>query len=200
MTNHNVLASRTQIQSKSPTPEEKTSYKAILFDIDGTLANSWKLGYDATAAILQKNNIAPITEEIYHECTRYCTPHRLALHAGLNPTEETFQEVGNALAKEFDEMYVDLVSTQTAGFYPGMHDLLNDISPRVKIGALTNACLAYADAVLKVNSIHDRFISVHGADSVPKVNDILKSGLFSFVVSSLNQIQMGYCTYAWKSM
>lgn len=147
----------------------KPSYKAILFDIDGTLADSWKLGYDATAAILQKHNIQPITQEIYHDCTRYCTPERLARHAGLHPINDKieFEEVGDKLAKEFDEMYVNLVSKSTAGFYPGIHDMLQSIKPR-KVGALTNACVAYAHAVLNANSINDIFISVHGADSVPK--------------------------------
>jgi beta-phosphoglucomutase-like phosphatase (HAD superfamily) len=46
----------------------------------------------------------------------------------------------------------------------------------IKFACLTNACVAYAHAVLKVNSIvgdindtslYDKFLSIHGADTVP---------------------------------
>ncbi len=192
------------------------------------MADSWKLGFDATQVVLTNNNIEPITEETYHFCTRYCTPDRLARHAGLEPPDEIdtnvnenefeneFEKVGNQLAKEFDELYVGLVSTKTAGFYNGILDLLLDLPQKsegsgevtgvdmgrstkyVKVAALTNACVAYAHAVLKTNcpvlgndknqhgnvegkastltetagddngGIYKRFISIHGADTVPQ--------------------------------
>jgi len=164
----------------------------VIFDIDGTLANSWKLGYDASQVVLANNQIPAITEELYHECTKYSTPDRLARHAGLLPEKDgnVFMEVGEALAKEFDDLYVGLVSIETAGFYDGISDLIlglphdSDTSHkrRVKVAALTNACVAYAHAVLKTNcpllkgnseyrgqiGIYERFISIHGADTVPK--------------------------------
>jgi haloacid dehalogenase superfamily, subfamily IA, variant 1 with third motif having Dx(3-4)D or Dx(3-4)E len=156
----------------------------IIFDVDGTLANSWKLGFDATQVILQKNNLPLIDEDLYHQCTRYSTPERLARHAGLDPDTDTdFWSVGNRLADEFDSLYVDLVSIQTAGFYDGIHDLilkLNEVTGgRVRIAALTNACVAYAHSVLKTNcpktsfgsdreGIYEKFVSIHGADTVAK--------------------------------
>jgi len=172
--------------------------KGVIFDIDGTLANSWKLGFDATQVVLRNNGIEEITEDLYHECTRYSTPDRLARHAGLLPEDsEKYQKVGAQLAKEFDELYVGLVSMKTAGFYDGILDLIfslpdskyNDSNRSVKVGALTNACVAYAHAVLKINcpvcnseykndesksnfinqnSLYSRFESIHGADTVPK--------------------------------
>lgn len=165
--------------------------KGIIFDIDGTLANSWKLGFDATQVVLKNNGIELITEELYHECTRYCTPDRLARHAGLVPeNEEEFHRIGEKLANEFDELYVGLVSLETAGFYDGIQDLIlrlpkdeNLERRNVKVAALTNACVAYAHAVLKTNcpnlsesirenksngGVYERFTSIHGADTVPK--------------------------------
>lgn len=160
----------------------------VIFDIDGTLADSWKLGFDATQVVLKNRNIPLITEELYHECTRYCTPDRMARHAGLLPEkDENFAEIGQQLADEFDELYVGLVDTKTAGFYEGIEDLLlklpsahDDEKERVKIAALTNACVDYAHAVLKTNcpilskgregkgGIYERFISIHGADTVKR--------------------------------
>lgn len=156
--------------------------KGFIFDIDGTLADSWKLGYDATQVVLKNNNIPLIDEDLYHECTRYSTPDRLARHAGLDPDkDEEFWTVGGRLADEFDKLYVGLVSTETAGFYEGVEDLILKIpntNEGVRVAALTNACVAYAHAVLKTNcpktrgelgaeGIYERFLSIHGADTVP---------------------------------
>jgi phosphoglycolate phosphatase-like HAD superfamily hydrolase len=159
--------------------------KAVIFDVDGTLADSWKLGFDATVVVLDKNNIPSITEEIYHDGTRYATPERLARHAGLTPTHPDFEERGNALGKEFDDLYVGLVSLETAGFYPGIENLLMNIPSDVALGALTNAAVRYAYAVLEKNcptkqlqeagntgtgtlpEIYARFGSIRGADNVP---------------------------------
>ncbi len=148
-----------QEASISEQPIKPHEAEAIIFDIDGTLANSWKLGYDATQVVLKNNNIPIITEELYHECTKYSTPERLARHAGLTPSsssckndDEEFQRVGKKLADEFDELYVGLVNLDTAGFYPGIQDLIECIpSETKKVGALTNACVAYAHAVLQTN-------------------------------------------------
>jgi HAD superfamily hydrolase (TIGR01509 family) len=148
--------------------------EGVIFDIDGTLANSWKLGFDATQVVLKNRNIPLITEELYHECTKYSTPDRLARHAGYIPGENGFDEIGKVLAAEFDELYVGLVDKSTAGFYPGIDELILDLPVKrgVKVAALTNACVAYAHAVLKTNcdgrDLYSRFISIHGADTVPQ--------------------------------
>ena len=160
--------------------------EGVIFDIDGTLADSWKLGFDATQVVLKNQNIPLITEELYHECTRYSTPNRLARHAGLLPDEdEEFEAVGQKLADEFDELYVGLVSMETAGFYDGIQELILTLPSKtgmgrdVKVAALTNACAAYAHAVFRTNcpviskgregpGIYERFDSIHGADTVAK--------------------------------
>jgi len=203
--------------------------QAIIFDIDGTLVDSWKLGYDATLVVLKNNQLPLINEETYHEGTKYSTPQRLARHAGLEPSPITiptniidndsddiddeatsskennllFEQMGNKLGAEFDELYVGLVSTETAGLYPGIKEVLERIvtsatqqqQPSIMMGCLTNACVSYAHAVLKVNDndndtdnandndndndnsnnkvvtgvvgLQEMMISVHGADTVP---------------------------------
>lgn len=148
-----------------------TKLKGILFDIDGTLADSWKLGFDATQVVLKQNNIPEISEKCYHEHCIYATPERLGRHAGLIPDQDqSFEEVGNRLGNEFDNLYVDLVSKETAGFYPGIMTIIEELPSDIKLGALTNACVAYAHAVLKSNCDSDtraRFVTVNGADNVP---------------------------------
>lgn len=159
---------------------QRTSFhdvQAVIFDVDGTLADSGKLGYDATLEILAKYNIAPITYEEYCRCTRYTTPERLAHHAGLSPEDEEFETFGNQLACKFDDLYIGLVSRETAALFPGMFELICSLPENVKVGALTNAACRYAHAVLHANSdtvydsnfeLYRRFEVVLGADNVPR--------------------------------
>jgi hypothetical protein len=101
--------------------------------VDGT-ADSWKLGFDATIVVLDQNNIPSITEEQGHDGTRYATPENvLARHAGLTPTHPDFEKRGDALGKEFGDLYVGLVSLETAGFYPGIETLLTNIPADVAL-------------------------------------------------------------------
>jgi HAD superfamily hydrolase (TIGR01509 family) len=151
-------------------PSSYANLKGIIFDIDGTLADSWKLGFDATQSVLTKNGIEEIAEDEYHRCTRYCTPDRLARHAGLMPGDDDFEPVGIRLGAEFDTLYIGLVSLETAAFYPGIRELLQGLPSTVQLGALTNAAVAYAHAVFAVNlKSKDAvgFQSIHGADDVP---------------------------------
>jgi phosphoglycolate phosphatase-like HAD superfamily hydrolase len=168
-----------------PNPPPTKTASAVIFDIDGTLADSWRLGYDATAVVLQNNDLAhrvEFNEDIYHETCVYATPERLARTAGLTPESPNFEAVGADLGRQFDDHYVKLVSPQTCAFYPGMLDVLEKLPRETKLGALTNACVDYGHAVLKANcpvrtaldntyglgfALYSRFDTIHGADSVP---------------------------------
>lgn len=154
--------------------------QAVIFDVDGTLADSGQLGFDATLVVLERNGIPPITYDEYCDHTRYTTPDRLARHAGLTPEDtkpDRFQSEGQRLGKEFDDLYINLVSMETASFYPGMLEIVQNIPEEsVDLGALTNAAGRYAHAVLTVNNeecgaafdLYKRFGSILGADDVPK--------------------------------
>jgi len=186
-----------QASSLSATSSNDERVKGVIFDIDGTLADSWNLGYQATKTVLSEyhnnNNdketqhtpeTYPLTSEEYHFGCRYTTPERLARHVGLEPEHPSFEEVGEDLGSKFDDYYVKLVDKQTAGFYDGIGELLVKLNSGneddgVQLGALTNACVEYAHAVLKANcpeyskstlegKIYQRFSSIHGANSVPR--------------------------------
>jgi len=141
--------------------------KAVVFDIDGTLADSFQLGFSATNKVLTNNDFPEISGDEYHYGCRFTTPVRLARHTGLEPGDGEFEARGAKLGAEFDALYIGMVDTATAGFFPGIHELLSRAPPDVKIGALTNAAVAYAEAVLHANGVRSRFCSVHGADDVP---------------------------------
>lgn len=164
-------------------------FPQLIFDIDGTLADSGRLGFEATNTVLNKNGYPTVTEEEYLVGCRYTTPVRLARHAGLSENENSieFEAVGKRLGKEFDDYYISFVSIDTAPFFGGILELIENLPSDVRLGALTNAAGRYADAVFKSNSIaaaanknsifevaegtgslYSRFESVYGADEVPK--------------------------------
>eukprot|EP00970_Alexandrium_tamarense_P002095 scaffold283_cov194-Alexandrium_tamarense.AAC.8 len=194
----------TSESTATKTASATSGIRGVIFDIDGTLADSWNLGFQATLTVLTDYHNAnsgdskhtpetyPLTSEDYHFGCRYTTPERLARHVGLEPDHPTFKRVGEELGKQFDDYYVKLVDQKTAGFYNGIGNLLVRLhcgevvgeggGSGVQLGALTNACVEYAHAVLKANcpeyasdsttesdkAIYNRFTSIHGANSVPR--------------------------------
>jgi phosphoglycolate phosphatase-like HAD superfamily hydrolase len=151
----------------------------VIFDVDGTLADSGKLGFDATAVILEKHGLPAITYEEYCHCTRYTTPERFARHIGLtddtpNAEAAALRAKGDQLGQEFDDLHITLVSIETAGFFPGMLNLVENLPEHVSVGTLTNAAGRYAHAVLEANNqesafdLYKRFGSILGADEVAK--------------------------------
>eukprot|EP00596_Hydrurales_sp_CCMP1899_P004437 CAMPEP_0119042562 /NCGR_PEP_ID=MMETSP1177-20130426/15908_1 /TAXON_ID=2985 /ORGANISM="Ochromonas sp, Strain CCMP1899" /LENGTH=231 /DNA_ID=CAMNT_0007009455 /DNA_START=160 /DNA_END=855 /DNA_ORIENTATION=- len=142
------------------------NFRAVLWDVDGTLADSYLLGYTSTNTVFKNNGIEEIEEHVYHMGTKYTTPRRLAWHSTGDPDHACGQELG----KQFDELYVNLISLETAGFYDGIPNVLSTIikkHPNVKLGALSNACGAYVQGVLQVNGVSDDFRVGLGADDVP---------------------------------
>lgn len=150
---------------------------AILFDVDGTLSDSFELCFSSTNIILENNNYGKITEKEYHLGTKFCTSKRMANHATGDPDHE----IGNKLGKEFDDLYITLVSNKTCPFYPNMKDLLNNVlykNKNIVFGALSNACGSYVRGCLEVNDSIDLFNCHLGADDVkfpkPSPDGLLK--------------------------
>lgn len=188
----------------SPSAAYFQEVKAVIFDVDGTLADSGQLGFDATLVVLLKYNFPAISYADYCEGCRYTTPDRLARHAGLTPEKdyEAYHALGQKLGQEFDDLYINLVSMETAPFFSGMLDLVYNIPSTVRVGALTNAAGRYAHAVLKVNDntddgfLYQRFESILGADQVPKPKPFA-DGLLQ-VCRELN-VDPAYCVYIGDS-
>lgn len=139
--------------------------KAVLWDIDGTVSDSFRLGFESTRTVLTNNGQREITEDDYHQGTKFTTPRRFAWHVTGNPDDP----IGERLGEEFDLLYVKLVSSTTAPLFSGILDLFTNLKTKnLKLGALSNACGAYVRAVLLENNIDDIFDAGFGADEVPK--------------------------------
>ena len=197
---------------------EKPMQRALLFDIDGTLSDSFRLGFESTQRVLTLNGYKTIDEAEYHQGvlntmqlapflsfappsplssisslpqgTRYTTPARLSWHSTGEANE--LSPIGVELGRQFDEMYVELVSTETAPLYDGIAgfppipslfkakmsrypmrssvEMIRNVQtalPGLKLGALSNACGSYVEAVLRVNRLSNDFGVALGADQVP---------------------------------
>ena len=156
----NVLSLRMKMTFDSP------QLRVVLWDVDGTLSDSSMLCYESTNAVLRNNGMAEIGEDMYHQGTKLTTPRRMAWHSTGNPDDES----GIALGDQFDDLYVKLVSMDTAAFYDGIPDVLTSLlrkNPSLRHGALSNACGAYVRAVLQANGASDMFVVGLGADEVP---------------------------------
>jgi len=139
----------------------------VIWDVDGTLAASTDLGFSATNEVLRGAGHAEITKQDYELNCKYTTPRRFAAHATGNPDDPS----GVALGDAFDNLYVDMVNDKTCPLYGGIPELLAEQRSFGRSQAvLSNACGAYARAVLDANKISDVFVpgAALGADDVPE--------------------------------
>lgn len=169
--NRNSLTTTTALKALSKSEHARTmdggsGSVGVFWDVDGTLCDSYRLGFDSTNAVLSRHGCGPIDEAAYHTGTKYTTPRRLAWHVTGDPDHP----IGQGLGHEFDALYVDLVDLNTARLYEGMDKLLEYFPaqyPAIKYAALSNACTAYVEAVLRVNGLNKIFSLGLGPDKVP---------------------------------
>lgn len=137
----------------------------IFWDVDGTLSDSFHLGFSSTNVILKNNGKTQVSAADYKYGTQYSTCERLAWHATGNPKDT----IGLLLERQFNDHYINLVSVKTAPLYKGIKDALvffNVKYPELKMGVLSNASSNYVNAVLAVNNISQYFQVSLGADKV----------------------------------
>ena len=92
--------------------DERGNGAAIFFDLNGTLCDSFQLGYQATKDVLGDGNL--LSEDDYRKNSKFCTPERLARHVGLRPGTEQFRNVGMELGEKFNSLYISRVNKDTA--------------------------------------------------------------------------------------
>jgi len=157
------LSRKEASSSSTPSTPDFASAVAIIWDVDGTLADTTALGFTSTNAVLEEAGLPTITIEQYLHGCRYTTPQRLAWHATGNVDDVCGEELGAA----FDRYYIALVDTTTAGFFPGMKQLVGKIGSIKPQAVLSNAASEYARKVCDANGVSRHMSRVAGADEVP---------------------------------
>ena len=141
---------------------------AVIFDVDGTLADSTQLAFTATNEVLARNGHAQVSIEEYRKATIHTTPRRMAVHAHGDPDHPD----GATLGADFDDTYVARVSEETTPFFPHVAATIHAVADQgARLGVLSNACGEYAREVCAANgdagAALARWDCVFGADDVP---------------------------------
>lgn len=137
---------------------------SIIWDLDGTISDSFQLGYLSTNYVLSLNEYNLINEEEYKIGSKYPTKQRMSFHAINNPNNN---EIGELLGKQFDDYYIELVNISNSCLFPEIKELLYELKNKeYKMSILSNASTKYVEKVVKVNEIEEFFIYCYGIDDV----------------------------------
>ena len=129
------------------------TYKAVLFDVDGTLVDNVNI---CTAA--------------YRETLLRCTGRRyedeeITRHYGKTEEGILAVYVGPAelpgVVETYFAVYSDLHRAVPAPF-PGMHELLSGLQGQVKLGVVTGKSLRLAEVTLRELGLLDYFLVIEG--------------------------------------
>eukprot|EP00697_Spironema_sp_BW2_P003493 gnl/Spiro4/14640_TR7885_c0_g1_i1.p1 gnl/Spiro4/14640_TR7885_c0_g1~~gnl/Spiro4/14640_TR7885_c0_g1_i1.p1 ORF type:complete len:232 (+),score=41.66 gnl/Spiro4/14640_TR7885_c0_g1_i1:108-803(+) len=156
----------------------------VLFDLDGTLCDTFELGFQATSQVLRNHGLPEITSQQYQYGCRYPTPQRLAWHVTGSPDRPE----GVALA-QMCELLCELSRWTNdkcnSNYRNGDNNSSNNNSNnsgrsssdinnnsannncKLRLGALSNACGAYVRTVLQRTGVEEHFAVACGADDVP---------------------------------
>ena len=125
--------------------------------------------------------------------------HSLNINYDITGNPDDDSGIGEELGKKFDDLYVDLVSTETAPLYEGIRETLESLlqdNNDLKYGALSNACGAYVEAVMRENDLTAMFGVQKGADEVPEAKP---GGAGLLQCSEILGIDPSACVYVGDS-
>ena len=136
----------------------KSATSTVIFDIDGTLADSFELGFSATQTVLPAD--VSITHEDYHAHTIYPTPERLARHYYQMPIPNGEISDGPSLALE-----LGLVASKDEFIETGTRLGLAGMVAAHKQAPLAGLC-SKANATVKISRESSSFVAFAEANAV----------------------------------
>jgi pyrophosphatase PpaX len=137
------------------TPSEQR-YKAILFDFDGTLLDSFPVHYHAYEVTLAHFNMT-ITPQRYMESY---SPNWFAMYEALGIPEEKYGEA--------DEIWLTEVKKHKPALFPAARPLLDSLSKIYILGLVTSGSRERVVRDLNTTGIHDFFEVIVTGDDITK--------------------------------
>ncbi len=135
-------------------------YQALLFDLDGTLADTDSLHLPTWATVLKPHGIE-VDEELYRERISGRSNAKIAKDLVPGLSAEEIQAIADAKEEDFRERAVDLEPL------PGLVDFVGTARERgLRISLVTNAPKANVLAILAALGLHDAFDPVIVTDEV----------------------------------
>ncbi|MCT4614777.1 MAG: HAD-IA family hydrolase [Marinifilaceae bacterium] len=151
-------------------------FKAVIFDLDGTLVDSIYDISDSANIALEKNNFPTHDIESYKKFVGNGVRKLMRDALGGNCTEEAF----NKCFKEFMEVYADNCTNKTRP-YDGIDNFLSQLNKRgIKMAVLSNKVNDLTQKVVKDIFSKYGIENAYGAcDSIPRKPD--PTGLFKLM-------------------
>lgn len=137
------------------------SIKTVLFDLDGTLADTAPdLAY-ALNTVLQENGFAPLAYESIRHHVSQGGAALIRLGFGSDLEETNFARLRN----RFLDIYRTNLCVQTR-LFPGMHTMLNSIEQNgMKWGVVTNKPARLTDPLIRALSLDQRAACIISGDT-----------------------------------
>jgi phosphoglycolate phosphatase len=138
-------------------------FDAILFDLDGTLAEThWDIAA-STDFVLASFGRPPVGPELIPEYLGLGLDHLVAKAMGAGATEMELAEARRRYVEHHAAHCCDRVR-----LYDGIADLLRELrSEGARLGLLSNKPAVFCESILVATGIRDCFAAVFGADSTP---------------------------------
>ncbi|MBV5277991.1 MAG: HAD family phosphatase, partial [Campylobacteraceae bacterium] len=132
-------------------------YKAVIFDFDGTIADTMEQNYQAWKYALDKYGYVMDEAKYYHEEGR--TPR--AIVSDFTEDNDTLQDIMN-----LKEMY--FIKNYKFKIYDGVLELLNKLKNNTKIALVTGGAPKRIEHILQESGLKDYFDLVITANDVTK--------------------------------
>jgi N-acetyl-D-muramate 6-phosphate phosphatase len=138
--------------------------EAVLFDLDGTLADTAPDMALTVNRMLEQRGLATVATERVRAHVSKGARGMIGAAFGLTPEDEGFQ----ALREEFLEIYGENLCVQTR-LFPGMEELLDAIEARgMPWGVVTNKFERFARPLIEALGLATRAAVVIGGDTCPR--------------------------------
>jgi len=138
--------------------------EAVLFDLDGTLADTAPDMALTVNRMLEQRGLATVATERVRAHVSKGARGMIGAAFGLTPDDEGFQ----ALREEFLEIYGENLCVQTR-LFPGMEELLDTIEARgMPWGVVTNKFERFARPLIEALGLATRAAVVIGGDTCPR--------------------------------
>ena len=143
----------------------KIGVRAVLFDLDGTLADTAPDLARALNRLRAANDLAPMPAEITRSYTSSGARGLLKIGFGLNPEDERYE----ALKLQFLDFYAAEICVDTR-LFDGMAALLDQLDQdRLPWGVVTNKAERFTFPVLKGLRLADRAACIVGGDTTARL-------------------------------